>query len=293
MDHDANRATSLVAWVACARVSRELSHALGALQALSSSSALESLGLGITEDLANRGARVSVGPSAVTPDHLSPQGSAGRQTGRDVDDCVPETLERKHKGGHVEQRERDLAGMHHRVHTVGRGGDPGDHHSHEEEDGDLGVGPGGAVGIHRGAANLSLTTFAGNLRGNLNHSLTAHRGFGGLFELGLCLWVSRDADGVGIRSPGWLAGAHSLWTRDGSAELLEVNGIRLGISTFRSDRDFGRLHRAEGVSDLRGKGNVRCAGAEVTELSTALVDFAAGTDIDQDGEENDDPGLMC
>lgn len=93
-------------------------------------------------------AAVAHGAVAVALDaHPAEQLLAGVETGNHVDEAVPEALEREHEGGGVGEGDGDLARVRDTVESVGARWDPGDQHGAEEEHGDLGVAPGGAVGF--------------------------------------------------------------------------------------------------------------------------------------------------
>ncbi len=75
------------------------------------------------------------------------------------------------------------------------------------------------------------------------------------------------------------------------AERGEVDGA-LPVDDFGGDGDFGGFDGAEEVfARLEGLGVV-VAGAEVFELLVLLVDFAAGADVDEESDEDHDPGCV-
>ena len=72
------------------------------------------------------------------------------ETSRDVDDGVPEPLQREDEGGGEIEAEDDGVGVHEGVDAVDGGGDPGDEQGDEEEDGAFAVVEGGTVGLGGG-----------------------------------------------------------------------------------------------------------------------------------------------
>ena len=103
--------------------------------------------------------------------------------------------------------------------------------------------------------------------------------------VGLAAAVGGDGDrvgGLGRLLRGCGLGAAPL------AERGEVDGA-VPVDDFGGDGDFGGFDGAEeifaGLEGLR----VVVAGAEVFELLVLLVDFAAGADVDEEGDEDRDP----
>lgn len=69
--------------------------------------------------------------------------------------------------------------------------------------------------------------------------------------------------------------------------LYDAQGCKTFVNDFRGNRNLGGLDRAEGV--LCDRFVVVVTGAKVTELLVFLVDFAAGADVNEKGDENNNP----
>ena len=84
------------------------------------------------------------------PQHQAPQ-VATRDLGRDdVDDGIPEALQRKSQGFRIAEAEAELVRVVEGVDPVGGGGDPGEEEGEEVEEGDARVQPGVWVSLVEG-----------------------------------------------------------------------------------------------------------------------------------------------
>jgi len=83
---------------------------------------------------------------------LVPGKSYSFTAGGEINDGVPKSLQGEDKGRHVFKSEIDFSGASVGIKAVGRGGDPGYHHSAEEEESHFGVGPSSIVSFLAGEA---------------------------------------------------------------------------------------------------------------------------------------------
>lgn len=91
----------------------------------------------------------------VRVEEIVPEHAACLPTGDDVDDGIPEALQRQDEGGHVFKRVISFR-VNYTINSVRGAGNPCNKQGSEEQNGALGVGPSGIVGFVRGAAPCTL-----------------------------------------------------------------------------------------------------------------------------------------
>ena len=261
-------------------------------------------------------------PAAAPPAHVVGKHADRRPGGDEVDDCVPEALQWQHEGGHVFEREGGLAGVDDGVDAVGAGGDPGDEHGGEEEDGAFGVGPGCVVGLVGGAAAEGVVGPAAGAGGGCGGGFefgavgggggegggaaqgvggcgVGGGGFGGcggvegpVGAVGGEVVVPVGGDGDGVSGALGFLGRLDLGAA-APAEGGQVDAAAAGaVDDFAGYVDLGGLGGAEGVVGVAEEVGLVVAGAKLFELLVLLVDVAAGADVDEEGDENEDPGSV-
>ena len=151
------------------------------------------------------------------------------------------------------------------VEPVHARGQPGEEQGAEEEEGDARVEPGFRVRFAQG-----------RVAGQGAHAEEVRRRGFPLLAKGV--WAHFYVDAVGVEAAGF-SGAHAGVVADG------VGGVEGGFDGVGCDVDFGRDGALEGVF-VEGV-------EEAVELVPVVPDFAEGHDVNDQGEDEGDPGAMC
>lgn len=185
-----------------------------------------------------------------------------------------------------------------RVNSVGRRGNPGDHHGKEKENSNLRVRPDRGVRFHSSVTAGWIKVGIGSIRlvsggGNRAFAIRGGKWFLGVRPASLKIprvtmtaripWRGGDVANVPIRicSCIWL-----LWV----VEAPEIDFIGRANGGFRGHENFGGLNRAEGIAyDWHWVGRWL---AEIAELLSLLEDILSCSSIDGDCTKDDDPGQI-
>lgn len=223
-----------------------------------------------------------------------------------VDDGVPEALQRQHKGAHKLEDDADLVLVNDRVHAVGARRDPGDEDGREEEDGALGVRPRRVVELVVAAAvRVGLARHParrlrprGEAADGLRSRLDIRFGSGVLVALdrqfhflkrlrrrgGLRIDVHRVRAVVVVLE-------RRLGLRGNGRVTTKRRGPGLGgVDGLAGDGHLVGPHRVLVVA-VDGHG-VGVGGVKVTQLLALLVDCTPGAEVDEEGDDDDDPGVL-
>lgn len=174
-------------------------------------------------------------------------------------------MERKHKGTHGLKRCVDLLGLDDGIDSVGARGDPSNEQRREEQERALCVSPCCVVDfVVASSVRVLLPSHSrllGGLRDNRSNGLDLVAGGRS---------TGRDMHRVvGIRIGMW-------------AEVCRIRGHSIRCR-------HGHLGGPEGGDDVDG--GKAFGGVKVVELLVLLIDCSSGSDVDEKGGKDDNPGL--